>query len=279
MFKKLKKKPQFCNRFRENAISSLHTSFLIMSSNLVRNLTYVAVAACFLALMSLIYRSAKTNKEKKLALEGTESTIGSGADDSANSRIYEDEGADGGESALIDTTLSAADDVIASETTGGKMTPTPRGTTSIDQDLNVTQPSSTIIEDDATPSTGSTRSVAPRKSSIKPKPSVAHVTPPKATTQPLVGPPAPPKTPPTLIAKGGSAFSVIAGAFSSEASANAQKKTLIAAGFKNAKLVPNGTTFRVSAGTFPSRKEADSAVAKLKASKISAFVAPLTAAK
>ena len=104
-----------------------------MSSNLVRNLTYVAVAACFLALMSLIYKSAKANRDQRTALEGTESTIGNDALN--NTRISEDEGADGGEAAGIDTTLTADEEVLGSETTDGKMMPTPRGTTSLEEDL------------------------------------------------------------------------------------------------------------------------------------------------
>ena len=251
-----------------------------MSSNLVRNLTYVAVAACFLALMSLIYRSAKENKDRKAALDGTEITPSTG-DNSASSRIYEDEGADGGESAALDSmSLTADEEVIGSETTGGKMmTPTSREST-IEQDLKVTGSSTdAIIEDDAAPTTGGSKSVGARKktaptAAVKPKTAATVDTKPTAA---FVGPIEPKKS--SLVAKGGSSFSVIAGAFSTQAAADVQKKTLATKGFKNAKVVPNGTTFRVSAGTFGSRKEADSAVAKLKAGKISAFVAPLVAAK
>lgn len=234
-----------------------------MSPNSIKNLTYLAVALCVVALVFLVYNSIKQKTDNQADIVGNidmETAIG---EDSLYSDIIGDDNSSG------DGLLGAAseDEVTGPEVTEGDLV-SPDAYADKSAKINKGVAEITVDEDTYDEPISAERPTinAPAKSSGSSSKS-SGIKPKSSTAKPAPGTPvgnAKPAVAATLY--------VVAGSFINKDGASAMVTTLKKQGFAKAEVVKSGDKYWASAGKFNNRKEADAMVKQLSNKKIDALV-------
>lgn len=238
-----------------------------MSPNSIKNLTYLAVALCVVALVFLVYNSIKQKSEKQADIVGNvdmETAIG---EDSLYNSIVTDDNSGSGSTlgATADDEVTGPEvtegDIVSGESTpqsyNDKTSKFNKGVAEITVDDNSGEepisPDRPSVDAPVKSSGSGTKS-----SSVKPKPA-----PPKPAPGTPVGN-AKPAQAATLY--------VVAGSFMNKDGATTMVASLKKQGFAKAEVIKSGTKYWASAGKYNNRKEADALVKQLSNKKIAAFV-------